>query len=161
MVGHDYLANPAALRLQVARASAALPAAGAFDAAPTEVICIGMDYALFYFSYIRGGAGGDVQFTIEVSPYVQDILAPAGQSPWARATVFSAGAVVSGADSLSNIQRNTTEYGSTAAPVEVFVYGPLDLMGCVQRIRVACAESGNVGAPGTCGVVVYFSVRGG
>ena len=149
MYPHPLIANPATVR-----AAAALPAAGAWDAAPTELACAGWGWVTFYFSYTRGAAGGDMRFRVELSPYSADI---AGVEDWFQATVFSAGAVASGADTVSNIQRNDTEYGSTAAAIENFVYGPLDLKGTVERIRVACAESGVVGTPGAAHIVAVFS----
>ena len=54
-----------AVPFQVARASAALPAAGAYDASPTALMCAGFESAVFYFSYTRGDALGSI-----VSPLI-------------------------------------------------------------------------------------------
>ena len=141
---------------QVARASAALPAAGAFDPAPTEMPCPYMDWVTFYISYTRGAAGGDMQFIVELSPYSVD---RAGVEDWFRASLYAAGAVVSAADSLSNLQRNAIEYGSQGAAIESVVYGPIALLKTVERARISCAESGNVGTPGTAHIVALFGFR--
>ena len=134
--------NSFAEQHQTARVSAVLPAAGAFDAAPLSMPCPGFDFVTLFFRYERGGAGGDMQFRIEANP-------DAAGGIWHQASLYAAGAVASGADSLSNLQQEAIEYGSTAAAIESFVYGPLELRGGVERLRVACAESGAVGTPGT------------
>ncbi len=141
---------------QVARAAAALEAAGAFDPTPTEMPCPYMDWVTFYISYTRGAAGGDMQFRVEVSPYSVD---RAGVEDWFRASLYAGGAVASGADSLSNLQRNAVEYGSGGAGIESVVYGPLSLLKTAERIRIACAESGAVGTPGTAHIVALFGFR--
>ena len=141
---------------QTARASAALPAAGAFDAAPIEMPCPYTDWIMFYLSYTRGAVGGDTQFRVEVSPYSSDL---AGVENWFRASVFAAGAVVSGLDSLSHLQRGSIEYGSTGAAIENVVYGPFNLSKTAERIRFVAAESGVVGTPGTLHVVAVLGFR--
>lgn len=151
------LGNPQMSLVIAARALAALEAAGAWDPTPVELMSYGGSNVTFFFQYTRAGAGGDMQFRIEISPYIQDADAPAGIAAWYRSTVFQAGFVVSGADSLSNIQRTDNEYGSTAAGAETFVYGPLSLEQTTERIRVVCAESGAVGTPGTVAVIAHFS----
>jgi hypothetical protein len=134
---------------QTARAAAALPAAGAFDAAPLEMTCPGFTHCTLFISYTRGGAGGDMQFRIEANP-----VATGGA--WYRGGLYAPGAVASGADSLSNLQRESVEYGSTAAGAETVVYGPFAIEGGVERLRVPCAESGAVGTPGTVSILARF-----
>ena len=146
-------------RVQIARAWAALEANGAWDPAPTEMISAGMGTVMLYFRYLRGALNGDVQYRIELSPYSADAIAVADMIVWARATVFSAGAVVSGTDTLSNIQRADTEYGSGGAAAESFVYGPIDLGNTVERVRVLCRESGIIATPGECSIVAVFTVK--
>jgi len=136
-------------QVQTARVAAVLPAAGAFDAAPLEMPCPGFEHVTLFISYTRGGAGGDMQFRIEANP-------DSTGGTWHRAGLFSPGAVASGADSLSNLQRESVEYGSTGAGAETVIYGPLELYGGVERLRVACAESGAVGTPGTAGIQARF-----
>ena len=134
---------------QTARVAAVLPAAGAFDAAPLEMACPGFQFVTLHISYTRGGAGGDMQFRIEANP-------DAAGGTWQRAGLFAPGAVAAGADSLSNLQRETVEYGSVGAGAETVIYGPLELRGGAERLRVACAESGAVGTPGTAGIEARF-----
>jgi hypothetical protein len=135
------------------RAAAALPAAGAWDATPTEVACAGFNWVTFYFTYTRGAAGGAMDFQIHVSPYAADL---AGVEDWFYQTIYGAGAVVAGADTTSNVQRALDTYGSTAAGAETFTYGPVRLDGTVERIRVRCRESGVPGTVGDCHVVGVF-----
>lgn len=139
--------------LRTMRAAAALAAASAWDAAPLEIPCIGFQHVTFYITYTRAAAGGDLQFRIEVSPYSSDL--PVVED-WFRASLYSAGAVASGADTLSNLQREAVEYGSTAAGAENLVYGPLELRGTVERIRIGCRESGAPGTPGNAHIVALF-----
>jgi len=143
--------------LQTVRASAVLPAAGAFDAAPLELPCPGAESVILYLSYTRGAAGGDMYFNVSLSPYAVD---QAAVQNWFRASVFAAGGVVSGADSLSNLQRGAVEYGSTGAAIENVVYGPLALNKSAQRLRVAFAEAGVIGTPGTVHAVALFGFDG-
>lgn len=137
------------LDVQTARASAALPAAGAWDAAPTEMACPGFESCTLYISYTRAAAGGDMRFRIDVSPNSTGTV-------WHRASIYAPGAVASGSDTVSNLQRDAVEYGSTAAGAETVVYGPLDIRGS-ERLRVACAESGAVATPGTVSIEARFA----
>ncbi len=141
---------------QVARAAAILEAAGAFDPAPTEMPCPSLDWVNFYLSYTRGAAGGDMQFRVEISPYSVD---RAGVEDWFQAALYAPGAVVSGGDSLSNLQRQSIEYGSTAGAIESVVYGPVALLKTTERVRIVCAESGALGTPGTAHIVAKFGDR--
>ena len=63
---YPVVANPATMR-----ATAALPAAGAWDAAPTEVACAGYEWMRLYFTYTRGeqAEAGSVAYRYEISPY--------------------------------------------------------------------------------------------
>ncbi len=141
---------------QVARAAAVLEAAGAFDPAPTEMPCPSLDWVTFYISYTRGAAGGDMQFRVELSPYSAD---RAGVEDWFRASLYAGGPVGSGADSLSNLQRNAIEYGSGGAGIENVIYGPIAILKTAERARISCAESGAVGTPGTAHIVALFGFR--
>ena len=143
------LTNPVTMR-----AAAALPAVGAYDATPIEIAVANIQFATFYVTYTRAAAGGDVRLRVEVSPYFQDT---AGVEDWFRMSAYSVGGVASGADNLDNIQRTTLEYGSTAGGAEMFVYGPIELRGTVERIRISAAESGVVGNPGACMIVGCFA----
>lgn len=146
----DHVYSTTYLDIQVARASAALPAAGAYDAAPTELYCPGFDQVMLSLEYTRGGAGGAFAFRVETSP------ASSGDV-WHRTTLYAGAAVVAGADSQSDIQREAVEYQATGDPIEKFAFGPVKLAGAVERIRIACAETGNVGAPGTLKITCNFA----
>jgi hypothetical protein len=145
------------LNVQAARASAALPAAGAWDAAPTEMACPYFENATFNFTYTRGAAGGAFDFQIEASPYSVAANAPAGASEWITAAIYAGGAVVAGADTTSLVQRELESYASQGAAAEDFSFGPIDLGGTVERIRIRARESGAVGTPGTLQVEAVFA----
>jgi len=146
----DHPISTTYLDQQQARVSAALPAAGAWDAAPTEMPCAGFKDVMLYFSYTRGAAGGDFQFRVDVSP-------DSAGAVWHQGTIYDAGAVASGADTLSNVQREEIEYGSTGAAIERFAYGPISVEATVERIRVPAQESGVVLTPGTLEIEARFS----
>ena len=141
-------------RIQEARAAAALPAAGAFDAAPAELYCPETDFVTLYITYTRGAAGGAVTFKLEVSPRTTD---SGTLQNWYQAAILAGGAVAANADTTSSTQREEIEYGATAAAAEMFVYGPVELRSTVERIRIPCAESGVVGTPGECHITAVFS----
>lgn len=136
---------------QIARVSAALPAAGAYDATPLALQCPGFDFVTFYCSYTRGAAGGSVRVRLDVCP--DQNAAPA----WTQQSLYAAAAVVAGADASSLEQRETILYTSTGAAAELFVIGPVALKGTVERLRVACAEVGSVANPGTMAIDARFS----
>jgi len=140
--------NPVALR-----ASAALAAAGAWDATPTASFSSGADHVTLAFTYTRGAAGGAFDWQLEVSPYAIVGNVPAGAAEWITESLYASGGVVGGADTQSRVQREYQTYGSTAAGAEDFVYGPIALHGTIERIRVRARESGVVGTPGTLSIV--------
>ncbi len=133
-----------------ARASAALPAAGAWDASPTAMVTAGMDWVTLTFIYTRGGAGGAFEFRVDASPDSTGTV-------WARTSLYDPGVLAAGADVNSAIQREEITYQATTAAAEVFVYGPVHLGGHVERLRVAAHETGNVGAPGTLAIEARLS----
>jgi hypothetical protein len=131
------------------RASAALPAAGAWDAAPTEIAVPGLDAIVLYVTYTRGAAGGAFDYQVQVSPYA---TAQGVVQNWFTQSLYAAAALAAGADAQSRLQREYVTYASTGAGAEAFVYGPIELE-AVERIRMVCRESGVVGTPGTVHVV--------
>ena len=141
-------ANP-----QVVRASAALPAAGAWDASPTELVSDYVRNLTLHFTYTRGAqaAAGAFDWQLEVSPYSSVALVPTGASEWVTESIYAAGAVALGADTQSRVQREYQTYGSQGADPEDFVYGPIDLGRNVERYRIRARESadGDTGTPGT------------
>lgn len=145
----DHPVSTTYLDLQVARASAALAAAGAFDAAPVEMHCPGFKSVMLFIEYTRGGAGGDMQFKIEISPVNTG-------DHWYQVGQYAAAALASGSDVVSNIQRQEIEYGSTGAAIEKVAFGPVEYN--ADRMRIACQESGAVATPGTAKITARFSV---
>lgn len=158
----EYMPHPISatyLDVQIARASAALAGAGAWDATPTELACPGFDEVNLAFTYTRGGAGGAFDFQIETSPYSIAGNVPAGASEWVTEAIYATGAVAAGADTTSLVQRELQSYTSTGAGAEDFSYGPLKLGATVERIRIRARESGAAGTPGTLQIEAYFSSK--
>jgi hypothetical protein len=130
------------------RAWAALPAAGVWDATPTEFFSGGAHNLTLSFTYERGAAGGAFDWQLEVSIYAVAANVPTAASEWVTESLYAAGAVAAGVDSQSRVQREFQTYQATAAGAEDFVYGPIALNGTVERIRIRARESG---VPGTAG----------
>jgi hypothetical protein len=141
--------EPGVTNPTVARAAAALPATGGWDAAPTEFFVSGAKATTLAFTYTRGAAGGAFDFQVEVSLYSVAARVPAGASEWTTESIYSAGAVAAGADTTSLVQRELQSYGSQGVAAEDFVYGPISMDGTIERMRVPARESGVVGTPGT------------
>lgn len=139
-----------------ARASAALPAAGAWDAAPTEFFVSGAHFCTIQFTYTRGAAGGAFDFQLETSIFSVAGNVPTGAGEWANGTLYAAGAVVTGADVQSTIQSEYITFGSTGAAAETITVGPIALRETIERMRIPARESadGVQGTPGTLQVSV-------
>ena len=144
--------NPVTLR-----ASAALPAAGVWDATPTESFCTSARTVLLSFTYTRAAAGGAFDFQIQTSIYGAVGNVPTGAEEWETESLYASGAVVLGADSQSAVQREFQRYGSQGAAVEAFTFGPINIDGA-ERIRVRARESGAVANPGTLVIVAELAV---
>ena len=132
-----------------ARASAALPAAGAWDASPTEIVTAGMDSIRIVCTYTRGAAGGAFEIAPETS-------GESSGATWERTTIYSGGGVVINTDTTSSLQREGMEYGATAAAAEAITYGPIALDGTVERMRIPARETGVVGNPGTLEIKTFL-----
>ncbi len=137
------------------RASAALPAAGAWDT-PTASFCSSARTALLSFTYTRGAAGGAFDFQIQTSIFSIAANVPAGAGEWQTETLYDAGAVAAGVDSQSRLQREYQTYQATGAAAETFIFGPVEIDGA-ERIRVTVRESGVVGTPGTLALVMELT----
>lgn len=135
---------------QTVRASAVLLAAGAYDVAPNEIVTANLNYIMLFVTYTRNGAGGAVSLNPQYSPYSAD--QPVIED-WFRLPCTSCTAQA-GSDAVETVQGADVTYTSTSANAETFVYGPLELYGLVERIRIPCAESGAVGTPGVCEIVM-------
>ena len=133
-----------------ARATAALAAAGAWDATPTEFFVSGAQNLTFAFTYTRGAAGGAFDFQIELSLYAVVGNVPTGAAEWITESVYGSGAVALGADTQSRVQREYETYGSQGAAAEDVAYGPIALKGTIERVRVRARESadGIIATPG-------------
>lgn len=141
----QYLAEPQ----QVLRASAALPAAGAWDAAPTAIEVMGWTEIALLCAYTRGAAGGSVRFKVEFS--YDD--AP---TVFYQTTLYQAGALAAGADVNSSLQREDFLYTSTAAAIERFAYH-LEIPSNVKTLRLTAREVGVTATPGTFAVNAMLS----
>ena len=146
--GHPVIPNPVTIR-----ASAALAGAGAWDATPTEIACAGFRFAVFYISYTRGAGGGAVDIQLQVSPRAVN---SGVVENWFDQSLLAAGALAAGADTQSRTQREYVTYQATGATIENVAYGPVDLGGAAERLRLPARESGNAGAPGTLHVVAVL-----
>ena len=135
--------NPVNLRV-----SAALPAAGAWDATPVESFCAGADTLTLSLTYTRGAAGGAFEFQMQVSIYGAVGSVPAGADEWVTEAIYAGGAVVAGADTTSLIQRELERYTSQGAAAESFPYGPIEIKQGIQRVRIRARESGVILTPG-------------
>lgn len=140
----------------VARVSAALAGAGAWDAAPVEFFVTGAHYMTIQFTYTRGAAGGAFDWQLETSIYSVVGNVPAGGGEWASGTLYAAGAVVTGADVQSTIQSEYITFGSQGAAAETITVGPIALNSTIERMRIPARESadGIVATPGTLQVSV-------
>ena len=133
--GYPTIENPATIR-----AAAALPAAGAWEAAPTELASAGYLWATFYITYTRGAAGGAVDTQLQFSPYAADL---AGVEDWFTQSLYDAGVLAAGTDVTSNIQRELITYTSTAAgagsglPWKSITSRPTSRQRPISRVRVA------------------------
>jgi hypothetical protein len=123
------------------RASAALPAAGAWDAAPTEVPTGTREFLLLTHIYTRGAAGGSFRHMVEVCTTF------GGVDYWGQAKLIQRGAFALGGTVNSSQAIEDFLYGSQGAAAE----GSYDLyeLGRGHKVRVTDQEVGAVGNPGT------------
>jgi len=130
------------------RASAALPAAGAWDAAPTEQNVAGAGSITFSFTYTEGAVGGAFDWQLQTSIYSVAANVPAGAGEWGDEALYSAGAVAAGADTQSRVQAEYQTFNPVGVAAETFTYGPVELGHTIERVRILARESGVVGTPG-------------
>ena len=131
-------ANPVTLR-----ASAALAAAGAWDATPTESFSTNAQELSLHFTYTQDaeqGVVGAFDWQLEISHYSAVALVPTGASEWVTMPLNAPGPVALATDSQSRVQREYITYGSTAAGAEDFGFD-IQLKAVVERIRVRARES--------------------
>ena len=133
---------------QVARVSAALAAAGAWDTA-LELHVAGAETIYLQFAYTRGGAGGSFGFQVQTSPYSIAANVPAGGAEWSDGGSYGVGVIAAGADTVSALQGEQIVFQATGAAQEAIPFTLTGLGGVVERIRIPCHEVGAVGTPGT------------
>ena len=139
----------------VNRVFAALPAAGAYDT-PVESFIIGSVQATICGEYTEGVAGGSVRLNAEVSPYGDDVAAPA--LSWFPVTAYGQVAVVAGNLTASLLEPEVWTFDPVTVAREGFIL-TFDIPASMARVRVAVAELGQVGTPGSCGLIMLISER--
>ena len=144
---------PGILPQQTARVSAALPAAGAWDT-PTELFISEAEQLTVFLTYTRGGVGGAFDWQMETSPYSVVGLVPAGAQEWGDPSVYAVGALVAGTEVQSFTQEEHITYTAEGAAAEMHAFGPIQLGGTAERLRIRCRESGAVGTPGTLQITI-------
>lgn len=136
------------------RAAAALPAAGAWDVAPTEQNIAGAASITLSFTYTEGAVGGAFDWQLQSSIYSVAANVPAGAGEWADESLQATGAVFAGADPQSLVQAEYQTFNPVGVGAETFTYGPIELAHTIERVRIVARESGQVGTPGTLAVVM-------
>ncbi len=129
----------------IVRASAILPAAGAYDTSPTTIAAENNSEFVFLISYTRGAAGGAVTAKVEFS----DDGVTWFQTGHLNAPVFAAGS-----DSIFGLQRSVLNYQATGASQENFLTPSFTV--AARWCRISLKESGVVGTPGTASVRVQL-----
>lgn len=140
--------QPLLVRSQVARVSAALPAAGAYDTLPLVMETPDAEFVTLWFSYTRGGVGGSFNWKIEGSPNNTPV--------WYQLSYGDRPAVVAGTDNTGATQQADNVYQANGATIERFIVGPITLERTFEQLRVFGAEVGAVGTPGTLEILATF-----
>ena len=108
-----------------------------------EIVTAGAGSIVFQITYTPGAAGQELNFYVETSIYAIVGNVPAGAGEWARESIYQPGAVAVGTDIESLMQREFESYTATGAAAETFVYGPVELSGVIERLRMAALEAGD------------------
>jgi hypothetical protein len=132
------------------RAWAVLPASGSQEVG-AAVPCAGWDWASFFFEYQRGGAGGEVWFQLEWSPYSSDV---AGVENWFTMAALVGQTLAQGQIAEAWMQKSRIEYRAQFGGVECFVYGPIQFARTFERVRLVCGDGQTV--PGNLKVTALF-----
>ena len=130
----------------VLRASGILPAAGAWDAAPTEINTASYKFLEVWINYLEGAATGKVSVMLEKQ-------LPSGT--WGRPVRIQPGRFIQGTDFMSKMQAEEWELdpivvGSQIVTMTFEINHP-------AQIRMAARESGVIGTPGTCEIEYNLS----
>lgn len=135
----------------VARVSAALPAAGAFDAAPTEFSVAGFSYMSIYLTYTEGAGGGSVGTVVEFSD-----VSSGGN--WYRESLQDQDpAVAGGANTVVPIQAIVRVFDPLTANAERIKIGLIPIERNAERARIPASEIGVAGTPGIAEIKVLLS----
>jgi len=118
--------------------------------ASDSILCLEYDFYTLLIDYERAEAGGIVAWKVEFSLDGDD---------WYQSSVYDAGAVASGSDTTSAVQREEFEYGGTANEAELFPFGPIEIDQFAKYMRVSVMESGEQVNEGDCGVKIVFTRR--
>ena len=131
------------------RAFAALPPAGAFDAAPITFSVPRSCRLTLFVEYTQGAAGGSVDVDIQTTPHGADQTAPA--LTWFSLSILGANAVITGAETRGQLEPFYINFDPTTGVREAI---PIDLSfpSFVERVRVRCREIGAPATPGSCRV---------
>ena len=132
----------------ILRASAVLPAAGAWDPTPVEIEVPTTGELVLSLSYTRGAGGGAFDWQVEYSIYSDPTTVPVGALEWVPQTEFDPTAVAAGVDTQIRGQRSYQTYQATGAAQEGLSHF-INWKGAIERVRVRARESGVVGSPGT------------
>jgi len=134
-----------------ARASAALPAAGAYDATPTEIPTGGRKRLLVDFQYDEdpGAANGRGKYQVWLC-----ITDGTAVDQWGPISSGEQQPTVQGANTETWIQAAEYEFDPTAATNEG-IQRLYDITGA-HKIRIPACESGDVANPGTCRIDARF-----
>lgn len=114
-----------------------------------EILCKEYDYLYLLFYYRRKNASGALKYKIEYS--LDNVT-------WYQSTIYEGGAVTSGSDTESEVQREEFVYGGTGVPAETFVHGPIEINQSANYLRVAVLEDSQ-GDEGDCGLDVVLTRR--
>jgi len=136
--------------LNEVRASAALPAAGAWDASPTEFFVSGASSLGVHLTYTEGEPGGSVDVQLELSPYALTANVPTGAQEWIPQTLYAPGVVAGGVDTQSLAQNEYVTFDPTGVTTEAITFAPVALRGVFERARVRARETSQQAVPGTC-----------
>jgi hypothetical protein len=149
----DHPVSSTYLDQQIARAVAALPAAGAWDATPTAMACPGFNSMTLAVTYDEnaGGVAGAMDLQILWSPDSTGTV-------WHTMSLYAPGVLAAGVETQSRVQTEYVTFAPVGATNELFAYGPITLAGTIERVAVRCRESGQVGSPGACSVLARFGM---
>lgn len=121
------------------RASAALPASGAYDttANMTAMSVLESDWVELYITYTRGAAGGACQFKV--------LSSPDGGTTYFERTVEDGSSLSSGAMDVFTAVHKLPVAAGASAELRTYIV-PVDT---ATHVKVIFAEYGNTGTPGT------------